>query len=384
MTNEVDREITRYLMRVASYLGSENMVDEITMELRTHIEDRAQELAGTREVRVEDIWRAANELGDPKEIAQGYLQETQPVNKIFISDDLYPYFLRSIAVICVVAVVMGLICALFSNSGNGGITNSILRVEITILASVGIIFVAFIFLSREGYTYESLKWKVETFFDARKVDIHGIGDRYRTRQEQKQEEKRVRQVWKKQREEEHRMAQIKKQEEKRWEKNVKRQRKWERSVRTGQLGELIGAFIMVAIALFCLSPYMKELIGVRQYVDAQVISILKQTFYDELLYVMVFLLIVSAMIRFATFVMGKTQSLYVARVGSALMELSFVVYLITNIRYYFYELHAFGENLPIADYDAMAVFFGIAVLFKLFHIVINAYRAASYPRTVTA
>ena len=69
MTNEVDREINRYLMRVASYLGSEDMVDELTMELRTHIEDRAQELVGVREVQVEDVWRATNELGDPKEIA---------------------------------------------------------------------------------------------------------------------------------------------------------------------------------------------------------------------------------------------------------------------------------------------------------------------------
>jgi len=253
MSKEVEREINNYLMRVASYLGSEEMIDEITMELRTHIEDRAQELAGMSEVRVEDVWRAIHELGEPREIAQGYLQPDKP-SKIFISDELYPYFLRAIGVLSVVIVLIGLVGWMIRGYRAEDLSRTIFEIELAIPAVIGIMFVVFVYLSREGYTIETLRWKIETFFDARKVDLQGLGEEFRTRQEKKREEKRLRQAWKQQREEEHRSERERQREEARWQKAAERQRKWDHSIRPGQLGELFGAFLAIAVTLFFLYP----------------------------------------------------------------------------------------------------------------------------------
>ena len=385
MSNEVEQEINRYLMRIASYLGSEERVDEITMELRTHIEDRALELAEEREVRVDDVWRAMNELGEPREVAQGYLQPVKP-SKVFISDELYPYFLRTIAVLSVLIVLIGLLRWIGRGHRGEDLARTILVIELAIPAVVGIMFVVFVYFSREGYTLDTLIWNVKTFLEARKADFQELGDGIRAKRERRREEKLLREEWKRQREAELRMEQERRREETRLQKSLKRQRKFERSIRSGQPGELIGAIFTVALALFIISPYARTLIAWRVNPQSPPIPILKPAFFDELVYIVVFLLTISAMIHFATFVMGRTQVLYLARVGSTCMELGFNTFLLTNITRFVYEIVIQVSGIPniVVTYENIQILLAIAILANLISIFRNTYRAVSYPKVLPA
>jgi hypothetical protein len=382
MSDEIEREINRYLIRVASYLGSEEKIDEIILELRTHIEDRAQELSGTRDVLLEDVWRAINELGEPREIAQGYLQPEKP-NRVFISDDLYPYFLRAIGVVCILIILTGL----FSWIGRGtrieDVSRAVLIIELTIPAAISILFVAFIYLSREGYTYESLRWKVESFFAARKVEIQGLGDEFRERQARNREEKRLRKEWKRQRDAEFQAELDRKQDEARLQQTLERQRKFERATRPGQLGELFGAFISVALAIFIMSPLLQQVIVYVENPSSPAHSILRPAFFSELRYILVVLLTISAMIHFANFVMGKTRSLYLARAFHNLLDVGLYTYLTFDIYLYVREITfpdtVQGLSNVIITHEMMQIFLVFLILISFGTLISNVYKAATYP-----
>ncbi|MFQ5821083.1 MAG: hypothetical protein ACE5I5_13915, partial [Candidatus Heimdallarchaeota archaeon] len=175
-------------------------------------------------------------------------------------------------------------------------------------------------------------------------------------------------------------------EETRLQKSLKQQRKFERYIRSGQPGELFGAIITVAFALFIISPYARTLIAWRVNPQSPPIPILKPVFFDELVYIVVFLLTISAMIHFATFVMGRTQVLLIARVGKTCMHLGFNTFLLTNITRFVYEIVIQVSGVPniVVTYENIQILLAIAILVNLISIFRNTYRAVSYPKVLPA
>ena len=210
-----------------------------------------------------------------------------------------------------------------------------------------------------------------------------MGDEVRERQTRKREEKRLRKEWKRQRDAEFQAELDRRQEEARLQQTLERQRRFERATRPGKLGELFGAFISVALAIFIMSPLLQDVIVYVENPSSPAHSILRPAFFSELRYILVVLLAISAMIHFAMFVMGKTRSLYLARAFHNLLDIGLYTYLTFDIYLYFREITfpdtVEGLSNVIITHEMMQIFFVFLILVSFGTLIHNVYKAGTYP-----
>ncbi len=97
MSEDAIRLIDLYLDDVRRYLPKDIAAD-VVEELRTHILDKCEELGG---LTVENVYKVIKELGPPEELARRYMsigsERSEIIIRLGISDDLYPYFARLLA-----------------------------------------------------------------------------------------------------------------------------------------------------------------------------------------------------------------------------------------------------------------------------------------------
>ena len=86
--------IKRIKKRLPEWLKSdEEKLEDVLLEIKSHIWDSAQEIAEPNEPDPMSIQKAINRLGTPKEIAKSYKQRGTP--KYFISEELWPIFTKA-------------------------------------------------------------------------------------------------------------------------------------------------------------------------------------------------------------------------------------------------------------------------------------------------
>ena len=141
-----------------------NDVDEIIEELENHIWDRATELAEGNDPSPEQIEQVINQMGSPGKIASEYKRRGKP--KYFITEELWPQYLRSLMIFGAIFVGLNIIISLLRIGSHtaGAIFGGIFQGIFSSLAIVVVLTTAiFVFLSHEGYLPADLEGKVPFF-----------------------------------------------------------------------------------------------------------------------------------------------------------------------------------------------------------------------------
>ncbi|MHA1449154.1 MAG: HAAS signaling domain-containing protein [Candidatus Hodarchaeales archaeon] len=157
MIIENEELVAKFLEEIKKHLpewlkSNDEKVEDILLEISSHIWDSACEIAGSDDPDSTSIQEAINRLGTPREIAKSY--KTRGTPKYFISEELWStytkvihYFISIIFIVIVIVQVVlvepnNLLQALIN-----GITTSY-PIIITFLVIVTAIFIC---LSKEGY-----------------------------------------------------------------------------------------------------------------------------------------------------------------------------------------------------------------------------------------
>lgn len=149
--------IDDYLKEVEKHLPP-SKAEDIIKELKTHILDLASEQGP---LTVETAKLAVKKMGDPRKLASEFVVGTSNKKvmriELYISEDLYPIFIR-VAVLMVVAIILGGIgqaidLIYLENAGNSfqivlGIIGTTI---ISIIISLILLYIAFAFLSTMGW-----------------------------------------------------------------------------------------------------------------------------------------------------------------------------------------------------------------------------------------
>lgn len=92
---------------------------DVLNELEEHILDKAREFSEGREPTAFDIQRAIDSMGSPTSIANEYKKRGTP--KVFISQELWPWYVKGIQIILVIVITINLIGFIFQAlAGNFG------------------------------------------------------------------------------------------------------------------------------------------------------------------------------------------------------------------------------------------------------------------------
>lgn len=160
MRSENDKLIDKFLKEIKKHLpewlkSDDEKVEDILLEVSSHIWDSAQEIGGSDDpddLDTASIQEAINRLGNPKEIAKNYKKRGTP--KYFISMELWPIYSKvNSYLFAITFLVVTLVQAVLVEPDNllqaliNGITISY-PVIITFIVIVTLIFVG---LSYEGY-----------------------------------------------------------------------------------------------------------------------------------------------------------------------------------------------------------------------------------------
>ncbi|MHA1270183.1 MAG: permease prefix domain 1-containing protein [Candidatus Helarchaeota archaeon] len=143
--------------------SNESEVKEVLRELEEHIEDKIDALLDSGETYINAVRIAISEMGKPIKIAKEYKRRGTP--KYYITEELWPLYLRIVKTCLLIAAVailifttirsisIGLSGGDWISSIEGGVFN-LFFFMVFIFTGISIIFV---WLSMEGYTPEDLK-----------------------------------------------------------------------------------------------------------------------------------------------------------------------------------------------------------------------------------
>lgn len=166
MTLENEKLIDTFLKEIKKQLpewlkSNDEKVEDILLEISSHIWDSAQEIAGSDDPDQASIQEAINRLGNPKEIAKSY--KTRGTPKYFISEELWSTYNKLIwslifSIFLVIMIVQVLLVE--PNNLSQALINGITISYPGILTFIFIVTVIFIGLSKEGYFPKDLDLKV--------------------------------------------------------------------------------------------------------------------------------------------------------------------------------------------------------------------------------
>ena len=149
------KEIKRHL---PDWLKSnDDKVEDILLEVSSHIWDSAQEIARSDDPDPSSIQEAINRLGSPKEIARSYKKRGTP--KYFISEELWSIYTKVnwILIFLVFAVIVTVQVVIVEPADLAqALINGISLSYPIILTFVIVILAIFVGLSYEGYFPEDL------------------------------------------------------------------------------------------------------------------------------------------------------------------------------------------------------------------------------------
>jgi uncharacterized membrane protein len=170
---EVNILIEEYLKEIKSklpeWLKEKKEDTEILSELEEHIWSKSEELSETGQPTVESVQSAIDHMGTPESIAKEYKRRGTP--KVFISEELWPYYKKALfALFCVIiaiTLIVQLINFIFGIASRIG--DVVMGFHIGMLAAFAVVSVIFTVLSMEGYFPEDFTTK--PIKDARKIPI---------------------------------------------------------------------------------------------------------------------------------------------------------------------------------------------------------------------
>ncbi|NHJ46320.1 MAG: hypothetical protein FK733_00900 [Asgard group archaeon] len=133
-------------------------VNDIIEELEEHIWDKANELAQGQDPSVDQIFFVISQMGSPREIAKEYRHRGKP--KIFITDELFSWYWKTLAVAGALTFVVILLSALLSIKVNTPLEitkNFFIWLSLGLLVVFNLISIIFVVLSMQGYLPEDFK-----------------------------------------------------------------------------------------------------------------------------------------------------------------------------------------------------------------------------------
>lgn len=165
MTLENEKLIDTFLKEIKKQLpewlkSNDEKVEDILLEISSHVWDSAQEIAGSDDPDQASIQEAINRLGNPKEIAKSY--KTRGTPKYFISEELWSIYSKVIwSLIFTIFLVIVIVQVLLVEPNNlsQALINGITISYSSILTFILIVTVIFIGLSKEGYFPKDLDLK---------------------------------------------------------------------------------------------------------------------------------------------------------------------------------------------------------------------------------
>jgi hypothetical protein len=162
MRIENEKIVDKFLKEIKKHLpdwlkSNDDKVEDILLEVSSHIWDSAQEIARSDEPDPSSIQEAINRLGSPKEIARSYKKRGTP--KYFISEELWSIYTKVnwILIFLVFAVIVTVQVVIVEPADLAkALINGISLSYPIILTFVIVILAIFVGLSYEGYFPEDL------------------------------------------------------------------------------------------------------------------------------------------------------------------------------------------------------------------------------------
>ncbi len=162
MRTENEKLVDNFLKEIKKQLpdwlkNNDDKVEDILLEVSSHIWDSAQEIAGSDDPDPASIQEAINRLGTPKEIAKSYKKRGTP--KYFISEELWSIYTKVnwilISLVFTVIVIVQVVIVEPTDFVKALINGITLSYPI-IITFIIIILAIFVGLSYEGYFPEDL------------------------------------------------------------------------------------------------------------------------------------------------------------------------------------------------------------------------------------
>ncbi len=164
----VNEFLTKVKEKLPEWLKDKKEHKEILSELEEHIWNKADELSDTGHSTLESVRSAIDHMGSPESIAKEYKRRGTP--KYYITEELWPYYKKAIAVvfgvIVGIIVISQIINLIFGNTGS--FLDAISGIQWGFLAAFAVISIVFVALSMEGYLPED--------FQTKKTMEHAIKD----------------------------------------------------------------------------------------------------------------------------------------------------------------------------------------------------------------
>ncbi|MHA1885544.1 MAG: HAAS signaling domain-containing protein [Promethearchaeota archaeon] len=164
----VNEFLTKVKEKLPEWLKDKKEHKEILSELEEHIWNKADELSDTGHSTLESVRSAIDHMGSPESIAKEYKRRGTP--KYYITEELWPYYKKAIAVvfgvIVGIVVISQIINLIFGNTGS--FLDAISGIQWGFLAAFAVISIVFVALSMEGYLPED--------FQTKKTMEHAIKD----------------------------------------------------------------------------------------------------------------------------------------------------------------------------------------------------------------
>jgi len=157
-----DQLVENYLYQVKKKLPGwlsedKNEVQDILTELEEHIWDKAEENSDG-EINVEDVRNAISQMGAPGAIAKEYKKRGTP--KVFISEELWPLYLRTIQIIVAIVAFANLIgfgFGVFEIGFLNAFKDLYTGLWGGIIGSLFVVSIIFVVLSMEGFLPDDFK-----------------------------------------------------------------------------------------------------------------------------------------------------------------------------------------------------------------------------------
>jgi len=132
--------------------SNDDRVEDILLEISSHIWDSAQEIAGSEDPDSISMQKAINQLGNPKEIAKSYKNRGTP--KYFVSEELWPIYTKVIGILIAIiftVIVIAQVVLIEPNNLIQALTNGFTISFSSISIFIVIVTAIFVGLSHEGY-----------------------------------------------------------------------------------------------------------------------------------------------------------------------------------------------------------------------------------------
>lgn len=167
----VNEFLTKVKEKLPEWLKDKKEHKEILSELEEHILSKADELSDTGRPTLESVRSAIDHMGSPESIAKEYKRRGTP--KYYITEELWPYYKKAIAVvfgvIVGIVVISQIINLIFGNTGS--FLDAISGIQWGFLAAFAVISIVFVALSMEGYLPEDFQTKKSTEHAIRDVQV---------------------------------------------------------------------------------------------------------------------------------------------------------------------------------------------------------------------